>query len=605
MDRRSFVIGFPDTEQAESLAARLLDSSNVVLEHSSGRPWLVGSIPEEHITHHSEDGVKVAVVGRTAVDTSTLARRITRIRHVDELSTLSKEFSGSYIVFGALGRSLFASGPAVPTRQLFTATVEGTSVIADRADILAMLGDFPLDRAALVLSLARGLAHPFDQQTLWKGVEALAPGAYAVIGSDTGQLRHDTWWTRPAPTLSQEEGGQLLAERLREAVETRVHEQDRIASDLSGGLDSTPVTYFAARAHSDVVGRTFYTEDPGGREDLEWARRALPAMPGITEHLVQSASLTPAFYEGLEDVTVPFDRPTQAVTSAPRVSFMLHDDLERGVKVHLNGLGGDHLLRGVRAWDHTLARSRPLRAWRRARAEGIPLGEPLHRTVQQLVDRRSYRNWLADDCQRAVHDVSGSSIPSLNDWSVPLGLPQWISPSMRKEIFERLQSVAAEAEPLGSTLAEHFDLYTLRQAGYLTRGMMMTGRSYGVDYESPLLDDRVVEAVLSVRYEERDTPTEWKPLMKSAMEGLLPSEYLRRTNKIGAGPQPVRGYSAHFPSLRRLWEHSGLLDSGLFDSNALLEAAEPKATAPPAGYFHALTDTAVFLRNWNTTRDEL
>ncbi|MCT1891870.1 asparagine synthase-related protein, partial [Brevibacterium luteolum] len=106
--------------------------------------------------------------------------------------------------------------------------------------------------------------------------------------------------------------------------------------------------------------------------------------------------------------------------------------------------------------------------------------------------------------------------------------------------------------------------------------MMMTGRYYGIDFESPLLDDRVVEAVLSVRYEERDTPTEWKPLMKSAMEGLLPGEYLRRTNKIGAGPQPVRGYSTHFQSLRRLWEYSGLLDNGLFDSNALLESAAPK-----------------------------
>lgn len=466
--RQSFVVGFPDTEQAESLATRLLPASNLVLKHDSGRPWLVGNLPDEHVTHHSKGRLKVAVVGRTSLDTSTVASRTMGVRHVDQLRTLSSDFSGSYIVFAALGRSLFASGPAVPTRRLFTSTIEGVSVIADRADTLAMLGDRPIDQVALVLSLARGLPHPFDQQTLWKGVDAVAPGEYAVLDSDTGLVRHNKWWTRPAPTLSRSEGGQLLAERLREAVETRVHEEGRIASDLSGGLDSTPVTYFAAHAHPDVVGYTYYTEDPGGREDLAWARRAVPAMPGITEHVVQSASLTPAFYEGLEDVTVAFDQPTQAITSVPRVSFMLQDDLEREVNVHLNGLGGDHLLRGVRAWDHTLARKKPLRAWRRARAEGIPLGEPPHRTLLQLADCRNYRKWLSDDCQRAIHDESGNGIPNLSDWSIPLGLPHWISAPTRKEVSERLQSVSAEAEPLGSTLAEHFDLFTLRQAGYLT-----------------------------------------------------------------------------------------------------------------------------------------
>lgn len=603
--RRSFVIGMPDTEQAATLAARVLDFANVVFTHPSGRPWLAGSLPEDSVVHYADGQLAVAVIGRTSLNDEALAQRVRGVRRIDDLGALGRAFPGSYLVFGTLDGELFASGPAVPTRQLFTAAVDGVSLVADRADLLAMLGNFPLDRIDLALSLARGLPHPLDQRPLWDGVESVPPGSFTVVNAESGHTRRQTWWRRPEPELSRHEGAHLLADSLREAVAARVEGRGRIASDLSGGLDSTPITYFAAHAHDNVLARTFYTEDPGGREDLEWAERALPMMPGVTEHFTFSTAGVPEFYQGLDQVAVPFDHPTQAATSVPRVAFMLRDDRHRGIGMHVNGLGGDHLFRGVRAWDHTLARRRPLLAWRRARAEGIPLGEPPHRTLQHLMDCRNYQTWLEDDLQETLRRGAGNGIPTLNDWSVPLGLPSWLSTSTRQGALERVRDAAAGAEPLGETLAEHFDLYTLRQAGYLTRSMMMTGQAHGVDYESPLLDDRVVEAVLSVRHEERDTPTEWKPLMKEAMDGLLPQDYLRRTNKIGAGPQPVRGYAAHFQTLKRIWEDSGLLDSGLFDTAALLEAAEPKPTAPPSGYFHALTDSAVFLRTWNMTRDEL
>ena len=63
--------------------------------------------------------------------------------------------------------------------------------------------------------------------------------------------------------------------------------------------------------------------------------------------------------------------------------------------------------------------------------------------------------------------------------------------------------------------------------------MSQVGLHKGIGYESPLMDDHVVEAVLSVAYIDRDSPIEWKPLMKAAMRGILPDEYLLRTTKVG------------------------------------------------------------------------
>ena len=97
---------------------------------------------------------------------------------------------------------------------------------------------------------------------------------------------------------------------------------------------------------------------------------------------------------------------------------------------------------------------------------------------------------------------------------------------------------------------------------------------HGVHYDGPLVDDHVVEAVLAVRHEERDTPIEWKPLMKAAMKNLLPDDYLRRTNKVGGSPQSLRGYAANYDQLVAIWEESG--DSSTQDSStAMFSFASP------------------------------
>lgn len=326
-------------------------------------------------------------------------------------------------------------------------------------------------------------------------------------------------------------------------------------------------------------------------------------MPSIREHVVFSAAGIPGFYEDLYDLGVPLDEPTQAGGSIPRVRHMLNDDAERGIFVHLNGLGGDHLFRGVRAWNHTLARSRPALGWSRARAEDIPSKVPAMTTARQLADRRSYRQWLLDAIDDAKRGVPPPQLPRSNDWSVPISLPTWMSDKGREFVLEWLCSRSNGVQPLAAELAGHFDLFTVRQAGRLARSMGLIGDALGVSYDAPLLDDRVVEAVFSVRYEERDSPVEWKPLIKEAMKGFLPDEYLRRTSKIGGAPQAVRGYAANFDVLRALWKDSGALDSGFIDNRRLVEDASPSKVATPSSHVHALTDAAIFLQSQQPSAD--
>ncbi len=95
---------------------------------------------------------------------------------------------------------------------------------------------------------------------------------------------------------------------------------------------------------------------------------------------------------------------------------------------------------------------------------------------------------------------------------------------------------------------------------------------------SPFLDDRVIEACLAVRPSERVTPWQYKPLLTTAMSGIVPDACLRRTNKAAASMDAANGLREHRADLLALWEGSRLEQLGLVDGAALRRLAQRPAT---------------------------
>ena len=121
-------------------------------------------------------------------------------------------------------------------------------------------------------------------------------------------------------------------------------------------------------------------------------------------------------------------------------------------------------------------------------------------------------------------------------------------------------------------------------------------------FESPFLDDRVVESCFAVRREERDTPLELKPLIKEAMGGLLPEDYLRRQTKSGGGAQGVRGHNAHWPELVELCRGSRLVADGIVDERAFVEHASPRDFRTRDRGIDSVLNCAIFLRAQDSRR---
>lgn len=593
-----FVV-LPDTSAAARLAARLVTPTQ--LRHASGRPFLLGDPATDRVLTAETGADRLALVGQVDADPAELRQLLASVTTPAGLTRATGR-PGSYCTVGSIGGQVYVSGPAFETRRLWWANIDGVTVISNRADCLARLGDFDVDPTALVLRLLGSTPHPLDRPSLWAEVNALPGDRYLTVDRH-GQHSQGTWWQLPAPELDLAAGAAGLREALAGSVRARTATGSALACDLSGGLDSTPLCYFAARAGQGVLARTLYNDDPGGAEDLRWAQKTLDVMPGVHTHLVSTTDALMDFYEGIDGVHAPLDEPNQAVTAGPRIMALLTDDRDRGIGLHLNGLGGDHILRGVEAWEHTLFRTHPWQAWQRARAAHIPEGIPARTTLRQLVDRRAYRQWLRDTAAAALDDrTSRRAVPGLNDWSPPMALPPWLSQAGVDIVRDRVRRALPAAEPLDPTMAGHTDLYFIRDAGRLVRSTAQLGTPLGVAYEAPLLDDGVVEAALAVRREQRDNPLEWKPLMKAAMRGLLPDDYLKRTSKVGGGPQSVRGYRRHYDQLIGLMESGGLFDTGLVDRTRLIESTTPSEWETPAHHIHQAVNAAVFLRNNATHR---
>ncbi len=598
---RWYVLAVPDCERGQGVADRLSVAGDRVIRHASGRPWLVLNYPADQIVVNESGRNRIAMVGFSSASQQLLQRSADRVRGVDQLDDLAHELAGNHLLLASIDGSLRAQGTATGVRRVFGATIDGCHVVADRADLLAELGGFAMDEATLAIRLLRQFPHPLGDQPVWQGVRPVAPDHYATVDPGGRSFRTARWWRRPEPVLSRAEGAIRLCAALDDAVRTRTQAGGVVYSDLSGGFDSTPQTYFAARGPARVLAGTAYNDDPGGGEDLIWARRALTSMLGV-EHSTFSTDEMPRFYGGLLELDACLDDPSDAYRVAPRMVFMMRRAIRHGARAYLNGQGGDELLTGHPKFEHTLFRQRPLLAVRRLRAYQLMEELSFRETFGFLLDCRCYGQWLADTLAATTERDDFAKPKLVMAWDNTVVWPKWLTAAARDAVIERIQQCCDTVTPLGEDLASHAELRAIRHGAQSTRGTEQLGAELGLAFQAPISDDRVTEAVLAVRREERTHPKEFKPLMREAMRGRLPDVFLLRTRKTSGAAQSARGIKHHENDLLSLCDDSPLIELGIINIDALRRHAFPRDRWFPVRDLDTTLNCALFTRNQRRRR---
>lgn len=592
---------FTDCADAAAVARSFAPPGSRALTHSSGRPWLVGHWHDDEIVTASAGDAALAVIGCCPVEADELRRRAARLRDLAELDALARSLSGSFHLVAALDGRIRVQGTASGLRLVFHAEIEGVRVAASRADTLAAALGLDPDPQELAVRLLWPAPYPLFETSMWHPVTAVPPQDAVIVAADGRSARHTRWWSPPEPVRSLAETAPLIRTALQEAVDARTRQGGVVSCDLSGGLDSTSVCFLADRSPARLVASTWPGRDPADT-DLYWAELAAGHLPEV-EHVVWDADASPLVYEDLLGIDDLLDEPTIGVMDRSRALHHLPALAARGSRVHLTGIGGDHVAWCSEAYYHRLVRTRPLFALRQLRGFRALWRWPLGGTVRALADCRPYDRWLADAAGRLRAPSPSSSVATGLGWGMAPRLFGWVTADAEQLARRALLDTAATASPLHPDRGMHADLEQIRSTTRVIRQWDRMAARAGLPMASPFLDDRVIEACLAVRPGERVTPWAYKPVLTAAMSGLVPEECLRRTTKAAASMDAANGLRAHRADLLALWEDSHLARLGLVDGAELRRLAlRPASPGLSDAILYSTIAAEVWLRALHRSR---
>ncbi|WP_322768800.1 lasso peptide isopeptide bond-forming cyclase [Frankia sp. Cr1] len=560
-----FVV-LPDSGVAAAVAAEITDHATESVRYDSGRPWLLGDWPRDGIVTAVTGRSRITLIGCCPVDAAYLTRVLERTRDVASLNTLACSLPGSFHIIAEIDGRRRVQGTASGTRRVFYVVVDDQVIAADRADVLAAVTGGELDMHAVALALLDPIApYPLDDQPMWRNIEAV-PSDHFLLVAENGRPSRIRWWRQPDPVLPLAQGARLLRHALTEAVGVRAGMGGTVSSDLSGGLDSTSLCFLAARHPIALVAYTGIGRDPGD-DDAEWAALAIENLPTAVHEILPREDL-PLVYDGIATTDEQLDRPFIGIIDRAKMLAGFHRLAPYQPRVHLTGLGGDEVLEGAPNYLYTLVRRRPWTAFDRLRGLRAHNRWPLPASLWMMLRPRSYHAALSDVAAQVTGSGRRQPLPDL-DWAAAPRLAPWVTADGVCLVREAFDAVLGSARPLAGTRDQHCDILSIRSGAGAVRLFSQLAAPSRIPIAAPFLDDRVIEASLMVRPEERSTPWEYKPLLKEAMHGIVPAVSLGRVTKAEGSTEEEAGLSANRDWLLALSENSMLAALGLVDAEKL------------------------------------
>jgi asparagine synthase (glutamine-hydrolysing) len=348
--------------------------------------------------------------------------------------------------------------------------------------------------------------------TLFQNIRKLPAAHRLLVQLGSWQVREDRYWNPlEAPALTDSPAERIRAEL--ETVSRLVIRSDvPVGIALSGGLDSGAVALLAAPKYPATM-RAFSVGYPGNLANDERPQaRALANQLGIPFYDVEVH--TRDLVEFFPDLAAASDDPIADIAAYPQYAVM-RLAAEHGVKVMLNGIGGDELFWGY-GWVQQAARKTEAR----------------QKLIQSVSKRPGHWTWpwqrnTGPDDQISFYDT----VSYFNESR------RWVQQAYGAEFRQALEPRNA-FRPF--VVPQPWDPAPL----LLTRGICETwllgncialgdrlSMASSVELRLPLLDYRLVEVVYGLRRTFPDHHLPAKQWLKDALRDLLPPELANRPKR--------------------------------------------------------------------------
>lgn len=400
---------------------------------------------------------------------------------------------------------------------------------------------------------------PVDrEETLFAGIRRLEPSHYLRVSPCGAECRQyyapDAF--REISYQTDDEYAEHFLALFKEAVRGRLRSAKGVASELSGGLDSSSIVCLTETLckRGEVQVHSFETYsvlfEPGPAAETEYIEEVLRKYPHRHTNLSPGMAPLAQLVRQVEHYVDLPDFPNSGCADYTPI-FGPRNDLG----VRLTGLGGDEWFSGTYlAYADLLRQFRLIALLRRLRINRNPLVgfEPFPgyaRTVLQfglwplLPEnlRSAVKRWLR---RPKIHPVVAPAFAA------------------RTKLLERLSM--RRPLPRSRSFAQQ-DLFRC-YSGTLSYGLEMNERwtaGFRLEARHPFLDRRIFEFALAIPDSQRFRPGVSKFVLRQSMRGILPERVRLRTDKT------------HFAELyamaiiglggERLFDHLNVVKNGWVD----------------------------------------
>lgn len=447
----------------------------------------------------------------------------------------------AFAIWDSRQRALFLARDRFGEKPLYWARQGGSLYFASE---LSALGQHRHFRAEVdLLSQQKLLAHGFipAPNAYWRDARKLRPGHWLRYDAGSQVLRDECYWRfaiEPRPVRDEAEAEEELRHLLRQAVSRRLMSDVPLGVFLSGGIDSSAVTAFAAAAQPGLQSFALGFDEPSYDES---AHAAVMAAAAGTRHHAERLSLSRA-RDLMPDLLTRLDEPLGDPSLLP--TFALCRFARRHVTVALSGDGGDELFAGY----DTFAALAPARLYQRL------IGQAgLHRGIRALAELlpQSGRNMSPDyRIRRALQGLDAGPAQWHPRWLAPLAPTQiaelWGMPVHAEDLYAEALEIWEQGR--GRSLAEQgMEFYTrLYLPDAILQKVDRAAMLNGLEVRAVFLDNDLADFARTLPTGLKLRGSRRKYLLKRALRGLLPASILARRKK-GFGI-PLRDWMRELPA---------------------------------------------------------
>jgi asparagine synthase (glutamine-hydrolysing) len=440
----------------------------------------------------------------------------------------------AFVIWDPRHHRLFGARDKVGMRQLIYHAQEGKGFVC-ASDVMALLRHLDVPHRINEARIA-DFIEDFEgidlTSTFFCDVYRLPPAHCLLI--ENGRLRLWRYWElTPTPIVRRSSDAayvEALMDVLSKAVSARLRSPEPVGSMLSGGLDSGSVTAIAARLLHEAGARPLQTFSAIDNDPECPESRAIRASLGIANIDPEVVSLGDpgAFRDEVTRLTRESGEPFDANMVMIRAVYLAAR--RKGIKVMLDGVGGDTTLPTGNVIIHLMGKGRFRKAWQEAQAQERYWDGQIKATREyQLALKRvllpgwlnTYRGrrWRASEDRKA--DLATLMSPELAE---RINLPE------RRRMQTRSIHVGYGCDPHSQALRMiHPHVVVARERYDRVAG------DAGIEPRDPFLDTRVMEFCLTLPVEQIHEDGWSKLILRRMLSGKLPDSVIWKTNRHHVG----------------------------------------------------------------------